>query len=259
MRALITGASNGGIGGAICRRLALDADLRGEDAFVAISATSLGAGLLTLKLDLEDLGAEVLAVPGDLCDPEFPGSLVQQAAEFCGGLDLVASNAGRTAHGQLADTSLEAWDTSFALHVRAAWLLAKAAFPYMKESGASFIATGSISGTLPHADHEAYPAAKAALIMLCRTLALEWAGAGVRVNVVSPGPVSTAASDKAGAAAVIPLRRPGLPDDVAAAVAFLAGPDAAYITGQNLLVDGGLAQARLGVLSRADPLGVLHG
>jgi NAD(P)-dependent dehydrogenase (short-subunit alcohol dehydrogenase family) len=255
----VTGASHGGIGGAICRRLASDALARGYRARVTISATGASPGFAVLAEDLRWLGADVLTVPGDLCDPEFPGSLVQQAAEFCGGLDLVASNAGRTAHGQLADTSLEAWDTSFAVHVRAAWLLAKAAFPYLKESGGSFIATGSVSGTLPHADHEAYPAAKAALIMLCRTLALEWAGAGVRVNVVSPGPVSTAASDKAGAAAVIPLRRAGLPDDVAAAVAFLAGPDAAYITGQNLLVDGGLAQARLGVLSRADPLGVLHG
>ena len=130
-----------------------------------------------------------------------------------------------------------------AVHVRAAWLLAKAAFPFLKEAGGSFIATGSVSGTLPHADHEAYPAAKAALIMLCRTLALEWAGAGVRVNVVSPGAVSTQASGKANAGDYVPLGRAGLPEDVAAAVAFLSGPDAAYITGQNLLVDGGLAQA----------------
>ena len=244
----MTGASHGGIGGAICRRLAANAARYGEGCYVTISATGDSPGFEMLIDDLEELGADVLALPGDLSDPEFPAILVEQAAHYGGGLDLVVSNAGRTAHGQLADTSLEAWDTSFALHVRAAWLLAKAAFPYLKESRGSFIATGSVSGTLPHADHEAYPVAKAALIMLCRTLALEWAPSGIRVNVVSPGAVSTQASDKSRIAGLIPLGRAGLPEDIAAAVAFLAGPDAAYITGQNLLVDGGLAQAGLGVL-----------
>ncbi len=239
----MTGASRGGIGGAICRRLAADAAARGERARIVISATGRALGFRPLEYDLKELGADVGAMTGDLTDPEFPGRLVQEAAEFCGGLDLVVSNAGRTPHGQLNDTELASWDAVMAVHVRAAWLLAKAAFPFLKEAGGSFIATGSVSGTLPHADHEAYPAAKAALIMLCRTLALEWAGAGVRVNVISPGAVSTQASDKPNAGNYVPLGRAGLPEDVAAAVAFLSGPDAAYITGQNLLVDGGLAQA----------------
>jgi NAD(P)-dependent dehydrogenase (short-subunit alcohol dehydrogenase family) len=247
----VTGASDGGIGGAVCRRLAVTAARRGDPARLAISATGGGPGMEKLAADLENnFSADaVLAVPGDLSDPQFPGRLVEQAAEFCGGLDLVVSNAGRSRHGQLADTDLADWDAVFALHVRAAWLLAKAAYPFLRESRGSLIATGSVSGTLPHADHEAYPVAKAALIMLCRTLALEWGSAGVRVNVVSPGAVSTQASDKTRVAGVIPLGRAGVPDDVASTVAFLAGPDAAYITGQNLLVDGGLAQAGLGVLS----------
>lgn len=216
---------------------------------IAISATGTAPGFQVLACDLRDLGAEVLAVPGDLTDPQFPGHLVNRAAQFCGGLDLVVSNAGRSRHGHLADTSLADFDATLAVHVRAAWLLAKAAFPHLKDSRGSFIATGSVSGTLPHAGHQAYPVAKAALIMLCQTLALEWAPDRVRVNVVSPGLVSTQASAKPFAAAVTPLGRAGLPEDIAAAVAFLAGPAAAFVTGHNLLVDGGLAQAGLAAIT----------
>ncbi len=237
----MTGASWGGIGGAVCRRLAAGAEARGERAWVVISATGDRRGFGLLPADLERSGAQVLAVPGDMSNPKFPGYLTGRAAEFCGGLDLVVSCAGRPSwHGQLAETDLASWDAVFAVHARAAWLLAKAAFPFLRDAGGSLVAIGSVSGTLPHADHEAYPAAKAALIMLCQTLALEWAGAGVRVNVVSPGAITTQASDKSAAAGVISMRRAGTPDDVAAAVAFLAGPDAAYITGAVIPVDGGL-------------------
>lgn len=239
-RVLLTGASRDGIGGAVARRLARDGTAR-----MVISATGRDPGLKELAGELEDLGAAVLAVPGDLADPAFPAVLVSDAAGFCGGLDLVVSNAGRSSHGQLNDVDLAGWDTMLAVHARAAWLLAKAAFPHLAESRGSLIATGSVSGTSPHADHGAYPVAKAALIMLCQTLALEWAPAGVRVNVVSPGPVATGNSTKPYAAGVIPLGRAGLPEDIAGAVAFLAGPDASFITGENMLVDGGLTRSVL--------------
>ena len=243
-RILVTGASWGGIGGEVCRRLVRRPGI--PAVRIAISATGTDPDFIgRVKADLCCPGVAVLAVPGGLEDPEFPGRLVKEAAEFCEGLDLVVSNAGRPQHGTLNDLSLDDWDTAFGLHVRAAWLLAKAAYPHLAQSHGSFIATGSVSGTVPHAGHGAYPVAKAALIALCQNLAIEWAPAGVRVNVVSPGLVSTRRKPKSYAAGFVPLGRAGLPEDIAGVVAFLAGPDSAYITGQNIVVDGGLTQAGL--------------
>ena len=241
----MTGASRGGIGGGIARRLARDAWARREDASIVLAATGSDPDLKLLAGDVEDLGASVSVAHGDLADPDVPGVLVQHAAGFCAGLDLVVSNAGRSQHGQLTRASLGDWDDALNLHARAAWLLAKAAYPFLAASRGSFIATGSVTGTLPHAGKGAYPVAKAALIMACQTLALEWAASGVRVNVVSPGLISTQVAPKPDAGQVVPLGRGGTPDDVAGVVAFLASPDAGFITGQNVLADGGLLAAGL--------------
>jgi glucose 1-dehydrogenase len=247
-RILVTGASHGGIGGAVCRRLAADAadaDLRPR---ITISATGASPGLGELAGELGDLGADVMTVTGDLSDPEFPAILAGKAAGFCGGLDLVVSCGGRSQHGPLTDLSAGDWDAAFAVHARAPWLLARAAYPHLRDGG-SFIAIGSVAGTIPHAGAGAYPAAKAALIMACRTLALEWAASGIRVNVVSPGLISTAAKPKPYADRIVPLGRAGTPEDIADVVAFLA--DAPYITGENIIIDGGLVQAGLELIRRA--------
>jgi len=248
-RILVTGASRGGIGGAVCRRLIADAAARGAPPRITISATGAAPDLDVLAADLEGLGASVLTVTGDLADPEFPAILAGKAAGFCGGLDLVVSCAGRSWRGPLTDLSAGDWDAALAVHARAPWLLAQAAYPHLSGSRGSFTAIGSVAGTIPHAGAGAYPAAKAALIMACRTLALEWAGSGVRVNVVSPGLIGTGAKPKPYAAGCVPLGRAGTPEDVAGAVAFLAG--APYITGENIIIDGGLAQAGLELIRRA--------
>ncbi len=257
MRALVTGASYGGIGGAICHRLAGDAAQRGERLSIAISATGRQPGFANLAGELETLGVAVLAVHGDLADPDFPGRLVRQAVDVYGGLDLVVSNAGMSRPEPLAEVDVADWSAMLDVHARAPWLLAKAAFPALRDSKGCFIATGSISGTAPHVGLGAYPVAKAALIMMCQTLAVEWGPSGVRVNVVSPGPIRTPISgkaysdpdairgDAAARAAVIPVGRVGTPDDVAGVVSFLAGPDAAFVTGENILVDGGLTRSGL--------------
>jgi glucose 1-dehydrogenase len=205
---LITGVSSGGIGEAICCRF--------PEASIFTSSQEAGN------------------LPGDLTDPAFPEKLVHAAASFCGGLDLVVSNAGKSQHGLLNNLSLDGWDEAFNLHVRAAWLLAKAAYPHLRESHGSFIATGSVSGTEPHGRHGAYPVAKAALIALCRNLAVEWAPE-VQVNTISPGLIKTGKSPKEWAEGVVPL---GYPGDVADAVAFLSGN--AFMTGHNIVIDGGL-------------------
>jgi glucose 1-dehydrogenase len=253
MRALVTGASAGGIGGAIALELARSAAARGETAWLAISATGSRPGFGQLESELLETGAKVRSIPGDLSDAEFPARLISQAAEFCGGLDAVISNAGSGRPNRLVDVPLQDWDHMLAVHARAAWLLAKAAYPHLRESRGAMVATGSISGTAPHFGQGAYPAAKAALIVLCQQLALEWGKEGIRVNVVSPGPVRTdfnahvyADPERVRARhAAIPLGRLGLPEDIAKMVAFLVHADASFVTGQNIVVDGGLLVSSL--------------
>lgn len=115
------------------------------------------------------------------------------------------------------------------------------------------VATGSINGSFPHVGHGAYAAAKAALASLCQTLAMEWAHERIRVTVVSPGLIRTPINAEAyrdpdwaaGRDAIIPLRRSGSIEEVAGVVEFLLGPDASFITGENIFVDGGFARSSL--------------
>jgi len=198
-------------------------------------------------------GAQVKLVSGDLSDTALPDRIVADALEFCGGLDLVVSNAGLPAPAPLTEISLENWAMLFAVHARAAWLFARAAHPALKQSRGCFIATGSVSGTIPHPMNGAYCAAKAALIMLCETLALEWGADGIRVNVVSPGSVRTPITQPyftdpdvmSSRQAEIPLGRVAEADEIGAVVSFLAGPGASFITGQNIQVDGGVIRTSL--------------
>ena len=246
MRVLLTGARKDGIGGAIARCLAEDAQARDRKLRIILSAKgSDQTGLKQLVDDLDRMGADAWFVAGDITDPEFPGYLAQEAAGFCGGLDTVIFNAGQSHRGRLSDAFLGDWDRMLNLNARAAWLLAQAAFPWLAKAKGSFTATASISGTVPQAGRGAYPVAKAALIMACQVLALEWGQYGVRVNTVSPGLIAKPGLAKQYATGITPLGRPGTADDIARVVAFLAGPDAAYVTGQNVVADGGFAFSAL--------------
>lgn len=173
--AIVTGAGYKGIGGATCIRLARDAKVRGLRARIAVCATGKRKELPTLIDEIKAAGADAILLTGDLCDPEVPPRLVTEALDFCGGLDAVVSNAGVGKPAPMLETGLDDWNFQMNLHARAAWLLAKAAYPALKASGGSIVATASMSGYAPHAGNGAYPIAKAALIMLCRTLAIEWA------------------------------------------------------------------------------------
>lgn len=242
MRVLVTGVSEG-IGGAICRNIA-----SGPNAAIAMCVRKKRAETEALVAELQRLGAKVIVMEGDLRDPSIPEKFVSSAAEAFNGLDAIISNAGAVDPSSLESLSLTAWDEMFALTCRATWLLAKAGFPYLKASQGAFVAISSQSGVHPHRQTGGYSSAKAAVIMLCKQLALEWGEYGIRVNAISPGMIRTPMTQPVYAddsvarqrENIVPLRRIGVPDDIAMAVAFLIDQKNRYITGENILVDGGL-------------------
>ena len=200
----------------------------------------------------EELPGPARALPCDLAEPDAPARAVAAAVEFGGGLDVVLGNAGLLVAAPLADWTLDQWDRSVAVNLRAPFLLAQAAAPHLQRSDvASMIFTSSTGAFRGHAGMPAYAATKAGLVNLVRALADELSPGGVRVNCICPGWIDTPFNDTfwhhqddPGTAldtlvASIPMRRQGTPEDVAGMVLFLASPASAYVTGQALVVDGG--------------------
>jgi NAD(P)-dependent dehydrogenase (short-subunit alcohol dehydrogenase family) len=255
MRVLVTGAASG-IGRATCLRLARDARAGGGKARIAAVDLAVGGGLEKLTAELGALGAEVLPLAGDMGTADAPERVVAEAATRFGGLDGLVSNAGINRPGALVDYTVEDWDRLFAVNTRATWLLAKAAHGALKASRGAIVAIGSMSGSNAHANLGAYGPTKAAVIMLVKVLAQEFGRDGIRVNAVSPGMVRTGMTepvyaDHEVAAArdgLVPLGRVAGPEDMADVVAFLLGPDARYVNGHDLVVDGGVTGNFLGRL-----------
>ena len=255
MRGLVTGAGSG-IGRATCLRLARDAQARGTKASVAAVDLAASPGLDGVVKELSALGAEALTLHGDMGTADDPARVVGMAVERFGGLDGLVSNAGINRPGPLVSYSVQDWDHLFAVNTRATWLLAKAAHPALKAAGGAIVAIGSMSGSNAHANLGAYGPSKAAVIMLVQVLAQEFGRDGIRVNAVSPGMVRTGMTaavyaDPALAAerdALVPLGRVATPEDMADVVAFLLGPDARYVNGHDLVVDGGVSGNFLGRL-----------
>jgi len=254
MRALVTGAASG-IGRATCLRLARDAQARGGTKIAAVDVGA-ASGLARVADELRKEGAEVLELHADMGTTDGPGKVVAAAAEKFGGLDALVSNAGVNRPGPLAQYSVADWDHLFNVNTRATWLLAKAAHPALKASRGAIVAIGSMSGSNAHANLGAYGPSKAAVIMLVRVLAQEFGRDGIRVNCVSPGMVRTGMTEKvyadpaiaAARDALVPLGRVATPEDMADVVAFLLGPDARYVNGHDLVVDGGVTGNFLGRL-----------
>ena len=255
MRALVTGAASG-IGRATCLRLARDAKAKGEKAHIAAVDLALTPALQQVATELADLGAAALPLAGDMGSTDAPGRVVTEAVTKFGGLDGLVSNAGINRPGPLVDYTVEDWDRLFAVNTRATWLLAKAAFTALKASQGAIVAIGSMSGSNAHANLGAYGPTKAAVIMLVKVLAQEFGRDGIRVNAVSPGMVRTGMTEPvyadrevaAARDALVPLGRVAGPEDMADVVAFLLGPDARYINGHDLVVDGGVTGNFLGRL-----------
>lgn len=246
MRALVTGASYG-IGGATCRKLAKDALARGETAHIVATATGRNPDLKEVVDELNAMGAKAIGLAGDLSDPAVPKRLVDEAVAFCGGLDALVSNAVVRHKASMLDLEVKDWDRVFAVNTRATWLLGKAAHAALKASGGSIVAVTSIAGIFPHPHYGPYAPSKAALINLVEMLAHEWGVDGIRVNSIAPGMTRTRNAEPVYAnkdildarSAAIPLGRVADPAEMAGAIALLLSKDASYITGQNLVVDGG--------------------
>ena len=255
MRALVTGAGSG-IGRATCLRLARDAAARGEKAQIAAVDLAASPGLNGVVDELTKAGAHAVPFHGDMGTATDPARVVSEAVTRFGGLDGLVSNAGINRPGLLVSYKVEDWDALFAVNVRATWLLAQAAHKALTASRGAIVVTGSMSGSNAHANLGAYGPTKAAVIMLMRVLAQEFGRDGVRVNSVSPGMVRTGMTEPvyknadlaAQRAELVPIGRVAAPEDIADAIAFLLGPDARYVNGHDLVVDGGVAGNFLGRL-----------
>ena len=231
--ALVTGADTG-IGFAICKRLQRD---------------GFALGFATREQDddgraaLEELGdGEVEWVWGDLADPEASPRLVGEVHERFGSLDVLVNNAGLSTAKPALETTVEDFDQTFAVDVRAAFLASQAAARLMRERGGVIVNVTSVHEHVPRSGFAVYAAAKAALGMLTRSLAIELAPQ-VRVVSVAPGVIATERNIEAQELAPeVPLRRPGEPEEVADLVAFAVSDSARYVTGASLLIDGGMAQ-----------------
>ncbi|OII18401.1 SDR family NAD(P)-dependent oxidoreductase [Curtobacterium sp. MCBA15_013] len=252
MRALVTGATSG-IGAAAAVRLAEAALARGEQPRIAVAGQEPNARQEEVVQAIRAIGGEAIALSGDLGSAEAPGELVGTTVAEFGGLDALVANAGVANPAPLVDVSLEDWDRMFDVNLRGSWLLAKASFPYLRESRGAACFTSSMSGQIPHAGSGPYSPTKAALTLLAQTLALEWAPDGIRVNVVSPGMTRTSMTEKMyldpaikkAREEIIPLGRIGDPMDIANVIEFLVSPLAGYVTGQDVCVDGGYTKSIL--------------
>lgn len=238
--AIVTGGSRG-IGRAICLELAR----RGAN-IVFSYAGNAAAAEETVKL-VEETGATARAVQGDVTSADSAKELVEAAKEL-GGVDILVNNAGITRDKLAARMSEEDFDAVIATNLKGAFLMTKAVLrPMMRAKSGAIVNMASVVGIMGNAGQANYAASKAGLIGMTKSVAREVASVGIRVNAVAPGYIETdmtAAMPEAAQQAMcsaIPAARAGKPEDVAHAVAFLVSDEAAYITGQVLAVDGGMA------------------
>ncbi|MCK9869484.1 SDR family oxidoreductase [Nocardiopsis dassonvillei] len=237
--AVVTGGGTRGIGRATAARLAA------EGAHVFIT----GRRKTELDEAAEVIGSAVTAVPGDITDPADLDRLYAMVRERGRGLDVLFANAATASFATLEQTTEEEYDRIFDVNVKGTLRTVQKALPLLND-GASVILNASTTVDRGTAAFGAYAASKAAIRSFARTWANELKDRGIRVNAISPGPIDTsgitelageqnAAAFREGLVADLPIGRMGRPEEVAAAVAFLASPDSSFLLGANLYVDGG--------------------
>lgn len=239
--AVVTGGGRG-IGRAVCLELArLGAD-------VAVNYSGSAQDAEDTARECRALGVRAFAHRADVSDPDQAAGLIDAAVREFGGIDILVNNAGITRDGLLMRMSEEDFTSVLDTNLKGAFHCMKAACrPMMKQRCGRIVNISSVVGVRGNAGQANYAASKAGLIGLSKSVAKELAGRGITVNCVAPGFIETAMTDvlpqavKDKILAEIPMARLGAAGDVAAAVAYFAGPAAAYVTGQVLCVDGGMA------------------
>ena len=235
--ALVTGGSRG-IGAAIAKRLAADG------ANVAITYTKGADAAASVVKEIERNGAKAIAIQADATDAGAVEAAVEKTVATLGQLDVLVNNAGTSIPKKFEEITLEEIDHMFSLNVRGALVATQAALKHMKNGGRIIMIGSCVGERNMTPGLAAYSATKGAIKMFTQGLSREVGDRGITVNNVQPGPIDTdlnpaagdwAAPQKANTA----LNRYGTVDEVAALVAFVARPEASYITGANLTVDGG--------------------
>jgi 3-oxoacyl-[acyl-carrier protein] reductase len=235
--AFVTGGSRG-IGAAIAKRLAADG------AKVAITYAQGADAAASVVKSIESAGGKAIAIQAEAADAKAVKAAVEKAVAVFGGLDVLVNNAGTAIPKKFEEATLEELDRVIDINVRGTFIATQAALKHMNKGG-RIISIGSCVGErMMTPGLAAYAATKGAIKMFTQGLAREVGGRGITVNNIQPGPIDTDLNPAAGDWATpqkanTALNRYGSVDDIAAMVAFVAGPEASYITGTSLTVDGG--------------------
>jgi 7-alpha-hydroxysteroid dehydrogenase len=242
--AVVTGAGRG-IGAATAVALA-------EAGADVVISSRTEEQLRKVAAEIEAAGRRALVVPADLSDPDAAAGLADRAAGEFGRLDIVVNNMGGAMPALFMDTSPRKLENAFQFNVSTTHALTRAAVPHLLEAGGSVVNISSVMGRIAGRGYLAYGSAKAALAHYTRLAAFDLAPR-VRVNAIAVGSVATSALDIVMTSDELrtemedktPLRRVGVPEDIAAAVLYLASPASAYVTGSVLRVDGGIESPNL--------------
>ena len=236
--ALVTGGSRG-IGAAIAKRLAADG------ASVAITYAKDAKAASEVVKAIEDKGGKALAIQADAADVAAVQAAVDKTVATLGQLDILVNNAGTAIPKLFEETTLEELDRVININVRGVFIATQAALKHMKSGGRVIMIGSAVGERVATPGLVPYAGTKGAVKMFTQALAREVGSRGITVNNVQPGPIDTDLNPASGDWAVpqkaaTALNRYGRPDEIAAMVAFVASPEAAYITGANLTVDGGM-------------------